>query len=242
MILVFGDSFAGVFKLFPRHEVSTRVFGGATAKGLNNAQSESGANPIIRSMARKIRHGRVIFVFGNVDIHLKFYYKCVTSGVPDTAKYIAEMVQAYSEFVRSLHERDVTIVNVMPAVVDPRHMLSALQRYLFGDSPNADLTRLYKQRPELFEWDFRNDLVRRANQAIEEWCNREQYDFIDINKKLIDPKTGKIRNVFRDPSKHTNVHVMWEPTVPIWCRILGWEVPKGLKESWKAWTESKKTS
>jgi hypothetical protein len=73
-ILIFGDSFSNTFKSFKDPNIKVFTYKGATAKGLTKINNEN-RKDILKNINKDPNFkGCLIFVFGNVDLHLSYYY------------------------------------------------------------------------------------------------------------------------------------------------------------------------
>ena len=71
--LFFGDSFVRIFTLIGNPEIGVKAFKGATAKGLTKEKNEN-RQEIIETLGARPGTQCAIFVFGNVDVHMSYYY------------------------------------------------------------------------------------------------------------------------------------------------------------------------
>ena len=78
--LFFGDSFVGCFSLLPpKPNLILKKFKGATAKGLTRDTNENRQfvlGTVARLYEKRARRpvNQAVFVFGNVDVHMSYYY------------------------------------------------------------------------------------------------------------------------------------------------------------------------
>jgi hypothetical protein len=237
-MIVVGDSFAGVFKLFSPDEVYVKVFSGATAGGLINIDSKSGAGKNIKLIKSKIPHDQIVFIFGNVDFHLKFYFKCIKSGVLDQQEYIRKTMSDYIKYISGLNEKNVAVVNIFPPTIKPKNLSKALSKYLFDKDQHSDLDKLKLEHPEIFSFKWRCDFIKKANEHLETLCRQSRYNFININKYITTP-AGLVKSVYLDPVNEYNVHVLWEPLVPFWLKYFHLTQPRDLETSLKKWVKQK---
>jgi hypothetical protein len=237
MMQAFGDSFVGALKLFSPNDIDVTVLGGASAKGLNTLNSATKANESIRLKIN--RKSNVLFCFGNVDIHIKFFYKSLTK-IPDLTDYVNDIILNYSAFVDGLGlTGEVFIVNIIPPIIKSEYLVKSLLK-VFGDKVNKkELEHLFKTNPVIFTIEFRRQLVDMANKALRNWCTLKSYTFIDINKYLVNDN-GDVIEQFTDPVVRTNIHLMWEPTIPIWSKLLNIKPPKNFDENYKIYLERRK--
>lgn len=71
--LFFGDSFVRLFGLVKHRELRLQAFKGASAKGLTRESNEN-REQIERVMAVHPAAQMAVFVFGNVDVHLSWFW------------------------------------------------------------------------------------------------------------------------------------------------------------------------
>ena len=88
-VLAVGDSFLGSLTLFKRDSVRTLKFKGASARGLGNPDSTTGANEQTLAalaewdaFALRARPPPVLLFFGNVDVHVNIFFKLSLDQVP----------------------------------------------------------------------------------------------------------------------------------------------------------------
>ena len=103
--LCIGDSFIGIFNLFrdTAHIDIVKVKGG-TAKGLHKAGGS--ARSSLESRLEKNHYNCAIFNFGQVDIHLSFYYDLLIKKQVDDNEYYDSLAHNYVEFIAGLKNID----------------------------------------------------------------------------------------------------------------------------------------
>ena len=128
--LFFGDSFVRIFTLIGNPEIGVKAFKGATAKGLTKEKNEN-RQEIIETLGARPGTQCAIFVFGNVDVHMSYYY-CKhgkETPEPQDAKKIAT---EYANFVSSLpgEQMERLIIGAYPSsLVEPDRVPQSLAAY-----------------------------------------------------------------------------------------------------------------
>ena len=100
MIFVFGDSFAKFFTLVNKSVVSVYSFKGATLKGVikpTNQNKISIENTISQAIKQNINITHIIFVFGQVDLNLSFYYDICKKNKSDAVENKSDAVENKSD-------------------------------------------------------------------------------------------------------------------------------------------------
>ena len=104
-VLFFGDSFVRLFGLIKHSDVRVRGFKGATAKGIGK-QDNPNALEISRTLGDRMDSSssdpldRVILSFGNVDVHLSYFYK--KYGESGETIDLVGIAESYADFAASM--------------------------------------------------------------------------------------------------------------------------------------------
>ena len=98
--LFFGDSFVRIFTLVNHPEIFVKAYKGASAKGLTKDGNEN-REDILTSLNEHPSTQAAVFVFGNVDVHMSYYY-CKHGRSPPESPNFAKIAGDYVDFVASL--------------------------------------------------------------------------------------------------------------------------------------------
>ena len=97
-IIVFGDSFARIFSLVKPETITVYPYKGATLKGLTK-KNNSNRIRIEKIISNELTAKYAIFVFGQVDLNLSFYYDLIANGTE--TKYEQYIVD-YTYWIQSI--------------------------------------------------------------------------------------------------------------------------------------------
>ena len=143
LIFAVGDSFVGPLKLFKPNAIRVIKIKGASARGLVNVKSTTGANQKIRQdlarldfeneYARDYRDcyllRAVLFVFGTVDTHVNLLYKLAYSPNMDVDQFLRETCEKYVDFIKAVKDEiiaklkaEFVICSAFMPVVQPSHI------------------------------------------------------------------------------------------------------------------------
>ena len=259
-ICFIGDSFIRKFGLIKHRSIKVQGYKGASAKGLARTGNENrehiikmlfGANAGEDQDPGPCSYDRVVFNFGNVDVHLSYYYKLYGSA---KAKIdLVEIAQNYVDFVTSLFPArqdnnvgedeksnketaptptspKVIILGVYPSAPEDQHVAASLVSYGSLTQEEADtipsedtLRNVRRARVDAFNTAMKEKILAFDNPNVE---------YADANDEITDPTTGGIREAYRDVSDH-NIHIVWETTVILWMKRWPWYgclAPAGFEE------------
>lgn len=126
--IVFGDSFAGIFKLLDAKAcVKVVVLKGSTAKGLTKPDHQNRSK--IGQIVNQYRPTCCLFSFGQVDVHLSFYYDLLVKGI-DHLPNLREIASQYVEFIASIeHPCTKIVLAVYPCAVKTENVKYMLHPY-----------------------------------------------------------------------------------------------------------------
>ena len=98
--LFFGDSFVRLFSLLKHKDILVKAYKGAAAKGVAKTDNTNRID-----MANTLTHHplaqHLVCVFGNVDVHMSYYYTRYARQPPQTPDYAA-IARGYVEAVATL--------------------------------------------------------------------------------------------------------------------------------------------
>lgn len=164
---------------------------GATASGLANPNSKTQARNIFLNVIEKIkRKDFVFFELGEVDCGFTLWFLHEKKKIP-IEQLFDRAIKNYSDIILKAKEKTNRIVvfsAILPTIKDG---------VTFGPVANfrKDIKASQKQR---------TDLTLRFNQEIKKFCRQNNITFIDLDKKMLDKKTGLIKDYYLndDPSDH----------------------------------------
>lgn len=210
-ILILGDSHAGVFEyIFDRdllapHLINCEIVGGATACGLNNDRSLTGAFAIYqRSLQRFADFDVVVIMLGEVDCSFAFWNRARHRGetVLEQIPRAVQGIERLLDWGRSQNgrQRFVLAGSILPTIKDDQ----IDQQYVVRRTVRVP------QRE-------RTALVLAYNQALRALAARRKLPYLDITVPTLDPSTGLVRDEFlvRDA---VDIHQSQPETAGLWVR------------------------
>lgn len=212
--LVFGDSFIGYLSLIKDFYVTK--YSGKTLRGLSKENSPILKN-IINVVKRNKKSKNIIFNFGNVDLHLSFYYD---SFIKDTSESdpekllsswkdkMKEGIEKYVSIVNSFKNKNVAILALMPSVLKEENVRFSLEKYIdFPEKMSDEKEKTFKKLTSISE---RHKRLIFINDEIEKQTKKyENVRYVNINHILLN-KNKTVKKKFIDVSK-LNIHLSWEP-------------------------------
>ena len=213
----FGDSHVSVFDIVARFHLArtwcdVNDAGGATALGLANEASRSGAARMFRSrIARLPRHRTLLFMIGEIDCGYLLWLRA-EGGMEPIEVGLQRSLDNYTGFlaeVRSGGRRRLIVSLVqLPAVVD----------YAAGQGVPHNRAPIAATLAE------RTDLTREFNERLRRWALRNGCGLLDFETDTTDPSTGLVRPELRnpDPSNHHYHGRVFAPVIAARLRGLGY--------------------
>lgn len=240
----YGDSFVGTLTLLKKSAVRTIKFKGASAKGLNNPNSTLKAQSSLLNKLDRFMDENVLLVFGTVDLQLNYYWKIANGSTISPKEFAEEVVDNYLSFIkehmlpRIAREDDDSErtfknsngISVKPFIkklfiscafyptIEDEHYLDGFWKYTRKQETtiNQDIRLLIP----LETFEPRWDMTEIFNKAVKEFCEKENCFFVDVNAHVLDSSRKRIDIAYRDSSDPTNIHVLWERTLPYWIKEL----------------------
>lgn len=178
-VLVLGDSHAKVFrdeyigKYFPNHIFNVVLVGGATASGLENPNSVTGANSIFLDAIEKSRANKIIFLLGEVDTGFVIWYRQKKYGTS-----VEDMTdKAVSSYMKLIHKaasnhRPIVISAPLPTIEDGND---------WGEIAN------FRREVTATQYE-RTQLTIKFNKKVAELCKCFGYDYIDLDDESLGDK------------------------------------------------------
>ncbi|GAA5838486.1 hypothetical protein JCM9279_003259 [Rhodotorula babjevae] len=226
----FTSNFASVFGLLG-FKVKVFKYSGASARGLGSSNSKLGVGAQLVARLEAERPPHVLLQFATVDLAINYLWQLKARGAAASSPHAwtDKVVHDYKAFLASrivpLAERErmkVYIVAACPPVVEdcctPR-----------GDgrqkSPDARTLLPLTSASHPHDLATRSLMVRRFNAALGAFCAAHAcLAFVDISGELVvDGEEGeppRVKEEYLDRVDPTNVHLLWEPTLPLWVRAV----------------------
>ncbi|KAL3920965.1 MAG: hypothetical protein SGARI_006807 [Bacillariaceae sp.] len=203
-----GDSFVRLFGLLQHPSVHVKAFKGASAKGLGRDGNTN--RETIRRQVQQQGPSRVAFVFGNVDVHLSYYFtKYAKDGPTIDLKEVAESYVAFCASLLSSTTQNIHIVGVYPSPLKQEFVA-------YGAVPAGT---------SVLEEDVtvagRQGRVQDFNNILRAACLEHGIIFEDAYTDLIDENTQLLKKSFEDVSPY-NIHIVWETTILMWMDKWPW--------------------
>lgn len=218
-LLFCGDShLAPIWKgykagLFGTRHARCVLVAGATARGLGNPRSATGARlKYLEALLPPAPRVVPVFLLGEVDCNSVVWLRAAAAGT-DPADELTRSVAVYLSFLDEVlaagYRRILVLAAPLPTVEgSDHHRAHSIMR--------RDITATLRERTAL---------TRRFNQAVGEGCRLRGIDFLDLTAAWTDPATGLVADRFRarDPLDH---HFDEEVAAPVWVaairRALRW--------------------
>ena len=206
-ILILGDSHAGVFEemfnqgYFKKNFVSCEIVGGATAYGINNAQSLSQAHTKFKKAVKRFHYCETVAIMlGEVDCSIALWV-IAEKNQQSPDDLLDHIVDKVNQFLKQhLNNKKIIILAAsLPTVFD--HQID----------DQVYLPRKGKQYPH----QQRTKLVISLNQKLDEMARQNGYAYLDITDAILDKKTGLISTdyVKQDMIDH---HLSFSTTYDLW--------------------------
>ncbi|MCK9284826.1 MAG: hypothetical protein M0P39_11145 [Rhodocyclaceae bacterium] len=186
-ILILGDSHAGVFEyifdngLLLPHVINCEIVGGATAYGLNNEASSTGAFRKFQEGFHRFEHYDVIVVMlGEVDCSSALWLKATKENRP-AGEYLSHSMQGVRRLVDWIRRQEgkrklVLAGSILPTVKDSQ----------------LDNQALEARRKIRVGQRARTDLVLRFNEELRNLAATLDVSYMDITAPTLDPETGLV--------------------------------------------------
>ncbi len=184
LIYVIGDSHASVFK--NKKLFIARHIGSATMHNLNKKNSSTKSNEKLFEIVGKINKKRdaAMFVFGEIDCRIHIYYQYEKQNKKFT---IEELI-------------DKTISNYGEILKRVRFM--GIKFCIYG-IPATGLQDNYYRYPFYGAPKTRSSIYREFNKRLKNFCEKNNYPFIDIYPKVSDDN-GFMLKEFSADEVHLN--------------------------------------
>ena len=239
-IFIFGDSFAGIFTLLTNRNLKIYRYTGATMRGLSKSTNQNRKKIIRRVIKGKPLH--IAFDFGNVDLHLSYYYKKIILGQDIN---FDEIIQDYVDFIKDLPCENKYVIAALPSPLKTKHVIESIKKYI-PEITDKDIEKygLNKLKREILEKSRMNRLCN-FNTILFRQSNKHNIKFIDINYYILNKL--KLKNNYIDLD-NINIHLRWGPSLKIYLKNIHIKnmgltvsnLPKNLDEIENKYLEDKK--
>lgn len=229
MNLVFGDSFGKFLTLINTFDV--KVFSGKTMKGFTKKDS-----PVFQEITNTIKNGNkknknLIFVFGNVDLHLSFYYDFFMKKENENIISLKELNKKWKEDIAYTAEKYIKLIAnikvssenkkivlaVFPSTLNTDKVAYALEKYI-----SFNYTNLSEAKKKLFlqviTFENRNKRLNYFNKILKKNCEENKIIFNNTVKKLINSDKS-VKKELIDYVSNLNIHLLYETLLSIYATI-----------------------
>lgn len=210
----FGDSFVRLFGLVEHSSIEVQAFKGGSAKGLGRVGNQNREH-ITRYVNEQRQLKRCIFSFGNVDVHMSYFYKkyVLQEGID-----LDDVAKTYVKFVASLPTKAKrTIVGVYPSPLEDKDVAPSLLKY--GSIKEEQMEMVAASDDAKLR--LRQERVMSFNRILAIECQKHGIEYVDLMQEIMDSNTLKILEAYRDVSD-LNVHIIWETTILLWLEKWPW--------------------
>ena len=226
-ILILGDSFVGPFTLLNSKNLEIYLIKGKSMKGLTK-ENDIHRNKI-KNLVNKYQNKNlecIIFNFGNVDLHLSYYYK---KFIKNEIFFIEPMIKKYVEFIHSLdcNNCNKIILSAYPTTLKDKNVFDSLLHYQVLSKNDIDsISKIDKEKTSNF--NFRYNMYKNFNNLLKKYCKIYNITYINLDNELLN-KNKKIKQKFVDQISNVNFHLLWEPLLPILLNKIKCNIPKKYK-------------
>jgi len=221
----FGDSFVRLFSLVKNRGLRVRAYKGATAKGLTKGDN-SNRKDILKQLRRRPNTTRAVFVFGNVDVQMSYYFCKYARSPPEMIDFDA-IAKDYVDFVASLPISEAIVVGVYPSPLVDDEVVASLGNYgILNDDQQATV-----EAADVL-LNARQTRVQYFNSRLAFYCAQRGVTYVDLFNEMTD-ETNALKPQYRDISSR-NIHVVWETTLLLWLEKFPWlrsRTPRGFIQS-----------
>ena len=213
-ILVLGDSHGGIFErcfdagmMFP-HFLNCEIVGGATAYGLNNEKSTTGAwKKFKHSLKRYKNFNVIVIVLGECDCSFSLWKSAERKNVSAESligNSMSGIRKLLNQIKKSSHENDKIIIvgSILPTIQDS---YASIQE----NTMRREITNSHQER---------TNLVFLFNENLKQLALEYKVHYFDVTKETINVETGFIDIKFiENPCDH---HLYHAPSMPFFSSKL----------------------
>jgi len=167
-----------------------KIVHGATAMGLANPNSKTNALEIFKKYVNSLggEENDFLLLLGEVDCGFVIWYRAEKYDLPVEYQFNISLTN-YKTFIKEVLEPKANSIIIcstpLPTIIDNQS---------WGEV--ANLRR--EVRTTLHE---RTNLTIKYNDALKEFCNDNQYYFLNLQKTTLNASTGLVLDEFRNPDK-----------------------------------------
>lgn len=215
MIAVFGDSFAKTFSLFKDSRVKVYSFKGATMKGLAKRNEN---RKKIESILKNNRHVQcAIFIFGQVDLNLSYYYDLVGASqrgeVAFNSQY-SQFISAYVDWVNYIPGKFKRIICApFPSPLDQTYTLCSLVNYgsVGEDQLRAEINKLTDHSTDIDRKTRYFEFIYALKLKVHKSKKITNIEYIEFNNHVLGPNLY-VLDKYMTPNKFS-FHLQWGPLI-----------------------------
>lgn len=183
-MIAIGDSHCEC--AFKNTTIPYHRFIAASARGLSNKNSRSQTNSKIIDIIHENPDKSVIFFFGKVDMDFIINYKYNENDGINMETFVTETVDKYIGFISTLNiTKNVFLCELPVPHIDDNYMREILiseenfrnAKYKLGEDITIDLKEI-----KIISKEQLYDLTLLFNKCLKNWCEKNNYKFIEINK------------------------------------------------------------
>lgn len=215
--LVFGDSFINFLSLINTFKI--KKFSGKTMKGMT--KDKSPIYDTVKKMSYSTKAENIIFGFGNVDLHLSFYHDIFNKpdykGLDESSRIklweerTREVITEYVNKVKNLNlkNKKIYFFQAFPSTLIDKNVIPSLTKYIQFDEKTLSNDEK-KMLKNFIKRKNRHDRYLFFNRRLKIEAKKAGFEYIDIEKHIINKDTSKIKQTMIDISQY-NIHLLWEP-------------------------------
>ena len=215
-------------------QVGIKGVQGRQREGLTKETNEN-RKDIAETLASRPDTQCAIFVFGNVGVHMSYYFLRHGRHPPESIDF-NKIAKEYIAFIAGLPGEELKriVIGCYPSsLIEPESVPQSLEAYGVLTEEQAKTIELSDCTLEKRQGRARafNAALRAACEGLQ-WPESEMVEYIDIFDDLVDPDTLQLRPDYLDIST-CNIHVVWETTILKWLEKFEWlaeRVPEGFTE------------
>ncbi|MDI7864039.1 hypothetical protein MRS76_19000 [Rhizobiaceae bacterium n13] len=212
-LLFLGDSHTKYFVyaarkgLLGERQTSSCIVFGATARGLTNPQSRTGALLKFNEfLAQQPDRSVLLLHLGEVDCGFVIWYQA-QEHARSIQSQMAQSVDSYFAFIDEIRNRY-------------RHTLLVTGATVPTIRDGTDWGEVaHMRRKVTATLSDRTNLTLDFNEELRIQCTGRSIEYLDITSQLLDPVTGVVDNGFRNPDEADH-HLNKRVVAPIWANTL----------------------
>lgn len=202
--IVLGDSHTKVFtRMNQNHgtKIDVTLVHGASLMGLSNQHSHTKAREIYnKELMHLFQPCNIIIQLGDVDVSRVIWKRAERNG-ETIGQQIDEVSNRLVGFIKK---------------INPAHKVYYLVPFLPAVDDNVDKKLIYPARRDVkASLQERTDALKQLTKKIKHLSTKHNFTVIDINSDLVDTRTGKLHDFYRDsnPGEHHLNNTRVAPTL-----------------------------